>query len=186
MPAVQLSPVSSSVNSPKPVVSNATEIETLESIEVAIKNAQNQQAEIAKQIAELRHKRDTLIANRELAKKQNNQSSQSPHNESQPKTIQATSNPKPVTKIVTASAKTSLPKEKQIRSDYIVYAILDGRAWVTSIANKVNYTYTKGDTLPDGTKVTGLSMSDTRLEVMTTGGSIVADTKSQVSVKGAN
>lgn len=66
-----------------------------------------------------------------------------------------------------------------VRTDYAVYAVVDGRAWVTDIAKKVNHTVAVGDSLPDGSIVKGLVVSDTTLEVKTSRGSVVSEQRVQ-------
>ena len=56
----------------------------------------------------------------------------------------------------------------QGRTDYAVYAIIDGRAWLASLKDKVNYPVAVGERLPDGSEI--LSMDEGKFEVRTSKG----------------
>lgn len=91
----------------------------------------------------------------------------------------------PVAKATTSSAATPKPvpapdiKTTQ-RNDYVVYAIVDGRAWITSVADKVSHPVANGETLPDGSTI--LSMDEGKFEVKTSKG-IVRDAARQKIVR---
>lgn len=80
------------------------------------------------------------------------------------------------------SNKAVLPSATSLRSDFIVYAVVDGRAFVSSVLEKANSTVAVGERLPDGSVVTAVTSTDSKLEVKTNKGIIVSD-NSKSSVK---
>lgn len=117
-----------------------------------------------------------------LSPKQAQLPSHNPRNQKIVKSPTASLPSLPVHKVVRESnvdLKAPISKLSGQRADFGVYAIVDGRAWLTSSGDKANYTVAVGEQLPDGSNVVSMTATDTRLEVKTTKGSIVSgDTKS--------
>lgn len=88
---------------------------------------------------------------------------------------------KPAVQVGESVGTTALPVTNKAkvngtsRNDYFVYAIVDGRAWITSAAEKNNVTVAVGEQLPDGSIVQSVNAKDSKLEVKTSKGIILAD-----------
>lgn len=169
-------PAQSEIMAPKKGLDRA---QRLLDIDDKIAELMAQKASLIQQISELNVQREKLKAEGEPKVPTKRQGNQIASNTKDPSVSRAVDIKKMINPSKVDGKKVAKDDgaANDIRNDYLVYAIIDGRAWLTSVADKVNYTLAVDDSLPDGSVVKSLNVTDTKLEVRTTKGLIASDTR---------